>query len=734
MLPANIPTLQAAAGNPQLQQQIANQLKQTLKQVETSLEKAKGNTEEEGKCYSALSAIHLQLGNLDNSVKFSKLCLERADAMGHAMAKVGVYNNLCVAHQQQRQYYDVIAAAKSMLAEANKNNEKAWVARAHYLLGDSYHKMQQLAIAAVHFTDCLKAAETQKQGMGYTKCQVMCCLGQCLQNTREYKEAISQYENALNNLEGLPDIPRVKCSIYTALGGCHLYQQDLDEALVKFVQAAEQARMSGNATVLPSITSTIGKAYTDAKVYDQAVTYHTDALELYEKAKKRDEIRQEHYYLGVVLRHTGKYQESIAHLQKAVPPEPTESTGAVYQQLGIAYAKAGDLQAAINYRQKDFERAVETEKGQAAAYALLALAALNAEAGNQTEAVQSAEKAYARIQRILDDEYFETVLSLLSTEDDTKFCTTPQLMYDKEAMYTAAYAGMQDSKRRLEHALLLQRAAVQLSPEQQISANLTVAASYLENGEIKKAQDIFMQLSKAITADNEGELWASQAWILFKTGEHVQAEEKMQKAIQKQTNNIRWLARLAEIQQTAGKEEEALATANRVVQIATESKKSLVMARANSCLAEIQLMQKKVDEAIETHHTRLRLSQAAVGVWSEGRTYWDLGCIYLEAKREIAFAVAHFRVSLQKAEEASDSLMECMALGNIGYCLMLQADARNAIKALQRHVETANKLGETKGVVRSLKSLFTAFTKLGDKERAAEYKEEWAKMEQKLKQ
>jgi Flp pilus assembly protein TadD len=120
---------------------------------------------------------------------------------------------------------------------------------------------------------------------------------------------------------------------------------------VEAVQQAVSAAATAVATVVPAVTETpvapeAQRAFDAAKVHLKAGRTADAERGFRDVAARWPELGGAHANLGLMLRSTGKHDESIAALEQAVKVSPKQP--AFHNQLGISYRHKGEFQKARN--------------------------------------------------------------------------------------------------------------------------------------------------------------------------------------------------------------------------------------------------------------------------------------------------------------------------------------------------------------------------------------------------
>ncbi len=119
------------------------------------------------------------------------------------------------------------------------------------------------------------------------------------------------------------------------LRGMHWFENKAyAEAGAEFQQAVRYRHLQAFA-----VYEALGRTRYNQKRWDEAVQAFQKSLLYHENNDKA------HYYLGLSLRYSGKYQEAVAQLRRAVELNPF--SGAFRLELGNALGLAGDPQAAV---------------------------------------------------------------------------------------------------------------------------------------------------------------------------------------------------------------------------------------------------------------------------------------------------------------------------------------------------------------------------------------------------
>jgi Flp pilus assembly protein TadD len=261
--------------------------------------------------------------------------------------------------------------------------------------------------------------------------------------------------------------------------------------------------------------------------YQQAVATWKLALDL-----SPDDAKA-HNNLGVVLAATGRTADAVAQYRKAMELEPDYAEG--YTNLGILYAQEGDLEHGIPL----LEKALELSPWDAKAYSNLGNAM--ASAGKIEESISYSRKAV-------------------------------QLSPDDPEANANLGVGLARSGRLDEAIERFQKALAGAPDSAAIHSNL--AGALIEKGRLDEAIPHFEQALKSEPGSLE--LHAAMGRLLASTGHFVEAIPYLEKAAG--SGEPMALGMLSAVYAQTGRMEDALKTARRAMQIATERHDNDLMA------------------------------------------------------------------------------------------------------------------------------------------------------------
>jgi tetratricopeptide (TPR) repeat protein len=398
-------------------------------------------------------------------------------------------------------------------------------------------------------------------------------------------------------------------NVLAQLALCNL-NIDPSAAMAAALNAMELAVSSSEQTHLPVYHALIARAATSAENYPQAYQALSNAL-----AEWPDEPGW-HIQAAEYARLTNDMAACIQHLEKAVAIDPDSDT--VRRQLARSYQDAGALSRAAETYQKLCDNHPQDID------CWLEFAELQYQRGEIDAAAAFAEKALA-----------------LGTTDPETILFTAQLQYSAEN-----YPRAQELAGRL----------IEVEPENSSAAYLLARSLSAAN----RKEAALEVLDRALRyADRPLDLYLERIRLIRALHGLQPAFQSLQALDRQHPDHPGILALLAEYEQALGMVAEALATAQRALQLGQEVFKPQEASRLHALIGRIYRRTGQLDQALHQFSLAVSLYPTRIEYYLElGKTYQD--------RRQIEDALKIYEDAIQIApqdprpyQQAGQALKEC---------------------------------------------------------------------------
>ena len=376
---------------------------------------------------------------------------------------------------------------------------------------------------------------------------VHCNLGGALVGQGRLDEAMRHFQQAL---EIQPD----SAQAHNNLGNALLQQGRLDDAIAHFQKAA------GLQPALASACYNLGGALLQAGRVDEAIAQLQRTVEL------QPDLADAHVNLGSALLRKQQVNEALAHLQKAVELRPGLATA--HFSLANALSQQGRTDDAIAH----FQRALAIQPGFAPAHNGL---------GNALVQKGQGDEALTHYQRALDLEprlaeaHLNLASLLLQRKEPDQAIAHFEAALEIQPNLAAAHNNLANAllgKGRTDDAIVHFQQALKLEPNL-AEAHNNLANAFLQKGQVAEAVTHYQAALAAVP--NHPYLLNNLAWVLAACPEASIRDGARAVQLAQQAERISagkdpvLLGTLAAAYAEAGRFAEAVATAQRALELAT---------------------------------------------------------------------------------------------------------------------------------------------------------------------
>jgi CHAT domain-containing protein/ATP/maltotriose-dependent transcriptional regulator MalT len=588
--------------------------------------------------------------------------------------------------------------------------------------------------------------ERQKEG------QTLKSIGNVYNNLKDYPKAIDYQQQALAIARELQETD-LEARALNNLGLAYGNSGNIAKGIEYFQQAIEISQKSQNRFMEALASKNLGDAYGKQAKYKEAIVWYEKALPLLQKLDNRSEEAWIYGNICVSYRGLSKYEEAIKLCEKALPifQEIKNYKGfhKAATDLGSAYTQKGDREKAIEAHKKALDAAHILKDSALEADSLYYIAINYLKANNLNEALEFSESALKIYQHRNDqpsqietlgiisssqallggktekdgnyklaENYFrvsirnmQEVLRLIEELNQPKFNTRKAILYQNLGN---AYMTLGDS----DNALKFLKTAINIAKQEnntsvwldarlaelliyqgQQSNSLTIEVGIKALSEIDEvlviAEKHGNELSTELANKLKVKAYTDLSTTYFKGGDLKHAEEMAQQAIKlSQQKGIAdgvslGLQALIQVYVSQGKQETAIATSQKMLEVAGKDGNPVMAVVALSSLASfyagiaefnksIEFFQEalKKSEAIDLEkvHPNLRdlLKQSRVQLLSQlSLTYTDLGA-YEKARQFSAQARQFAHDSSVPSLEFDALLSEALTLASTGNNVSVQ--------------------------------------------------------------
>ncbi|MHA1129577.1 MAG: tetratricopeptide repeat protein [Candidatus Helarchaeota archaeon] len=145
-------------------------------------------------------------------------------------------------------------------------------------------------------------------------------LGFCYSRKEKLKDALNEYKNALRIFQKLND-RKAQAECLGIMGGLYFRNDLIKEALTAYESALYLAKSIKNREMEADILGDIGSVLDFMNKYEEAIDIFTRSLKLYRRMGKKGSTRGEAralYDLGYAYQHAGKINEGRSYLEKSL--------------------------------------------------------------------------------------------------------------------------------------------------------------------------------------------------------------------------------------------------------------------------------------------------------------------------------------------------------------------------------------------------------------------------------
>ncbi|MFZ6009276.1 MAG: tetratricopeptide repeat-containing sensor histidine kinase, partial [Bacteroidota bacterium] len=190
------------------------------------------------------------------------------------------------------------------------------------------------------------------------------CLGQSkadsLRNLIAHSKAKGDSENAAYNL--------------SYLGYFFFTEKQYDSALLYYYQFLHDRPQDSKVLWLGSALNGIGACYSQTGLPDSAVSYYSQALDIFEQIRDTIQAIEVETNLAIIYKDIGLYDKALESsfdvLSKLENGHPGRALASCYSTIAFSYEKTGDLKGALEYHRKALEirQKIAYRKGEALSY------------------------------------------------------------------------------------------------------------------------------------------------------------------------------------------------------------------------------------------------------------------------------------------------------------------------------------------------------------------------------
>jgi serine phosphatase RsbU (regulator of sigma subunit)/Tfp pilus assembly protein PilF len=294
-------------------------------------------------------------------------------------------------------FYQICGAQNSIvdslkLVMANYKEDTLKVNILISICRNEYRSLPDSAIS--HGNTALNLSEKLHFGKGIANSYKYIGMGYYFQSN--YAETIIFWEKSLSSFEAINDKVGVS-NILSNLGAMYADKGDDVKALEYHIRSLKVAEESKDTLRIMTSLINIGVIYlNNPKTNDVALKYNLSALPLTEKLGDNDAIGTVSVNLGEIYFRKEAYDTALYYYEKSLNAFEKSHTGNVpytLMNIGKVYMKRGDFKKAIEYQQKGYEIAKQSNAKPEMTTTLLGLAEVYSEEGTINSAIKTYNKA-----------------------------------------------------------------------------------------------------------------------------------------------------------------------------------------------------------------------------------------------------------------------------------------------------------------------------------------------------
>lgn len=251
-------------------------------------------------------------------------------------------------HRRRGDYAEGLTLARDGLARARVLGEPALQIEFLYLQGRMYWNLTDYPRSLeVHLEELRLALEL---GDPFLLARTHGGLGLTYHRYERDQDALHHFNLGLEAAARAPD-QRMRGSLLNSLGNYHLVRGDHETAARLHTEALQIREASGNSRAIAETLTNLALAADARGEHAAALALLQRALATFEALKYRRYIANTHRRIGRVLRHAGRFDESLASLSQAERAGATlqseDVMADIWQEYALTHEARGDLASAL---------------------------------------------------------------------------------------------------------------------------------------------------------------------------------------------------------------------------------------------------------------------------------------------------------------------------------------------------------------------------------------------------
>lgn len=262
-----------------------------------------------------MGVMHLILGQSQQAVPYFRKAVKALGELGDEAKKIRARGNLANALNDIGQIPKAEKQYRILLREFERIGDRLSMAKTHYNLGNLEMRTHRFGEALRSY----KAAEEiyKSESDPLEEANVLCMMGSAYARLFDYEKNLQCCQRALDLVEK-EDNPYYKGIVYNALGNAYLFIKQYDLAIDFYRRGLEIGRAFGIHQHIASNLTNLAETLTTQNKLEEALGYALEALKLDRKTDLLNYLAMDHYVIGRIYQHMGRFDESIRQVNKAM--------------------------------------------------------------------------------------------------------------------------------------------------------------------------------------------------------------------------------------------------------------------------------------------------------------------------------------------------------------------------------------------------------------------------------
>lgn len=498
-------------------------------------------------------------------------------------------------------------------------------------------------------------------------------LGEIYQFQGQLETSCAYYDQALL-LHGIRHDKKHEAIVIGCMGRIHCDRGEFHIAIEMFNQA--QSRLAGNKIIDGRWLDMLGIAHRLTGNLDEAVSYFSEAIEVYSEAGNIRAIGESYGELGLVYYTLGNIQKADGYFDKALKfsleTNNRRGEAKALMNKGLSYRFRGEIEQSIGYFNQaiDICEAIKDLRNKANALAARGIAYRYL--GKNQEAIRCHEEALQIRQQIGDRRGEGASLGNIGNS------------YLNVGQYNEAI-------ELLEQALIISR---EVNDQRSIGNALdNLGRAFHHQGDAEKA-------------------------LLF-----LKESLEVSQIISQRRSEANRLGRIGNAYRKLGKLDEAIENLKKAITICEEVGDRRSLGNHSGYLGKAYLALHELDKAEKQFQIGVDICREKNDKRKEGIWYGELGIVY-EERGEYDRALHHFKTALNISRKVENKHNEGICLSQIGGLYRKKYSLQEAIEYYETALSIQQKVGDRLEVANVLNRLGNAHRDIGEVVKAEAYYEQ----------